>query len=91
MFYVFSFPPTVYVGTLNLIASIPGPSILTFHTYQMAMSIFILRDIGYDFKILFHVFMKFLKARKIVPDWKSRSAASHLGLYCLAVSHKHDK
>ena len=29
MFYVFSFPPTVYVGTLNLIASIPGPSILT--------------------------------------------------------------
>ena len=31
MFYVFSFPPGVYVavGTLNLIASIPGPSILT--------------------------------------------------------------
>ena len=29
MLYVFSFPPTVYVGTLNLIASIPGPSILT--------------------------------------------------------------
>ena len=25
----FSFPPGVYVGTLNLIASIPGPSILT--------------------------------------------------------------
>ena len=29
VFYVFSFPPAVYVGTLNLIASIPGPSILT--------------------------------------------------------------
>ena len=29
VFYVFSFPPGVYVGTLNLIASIPGPSILT--------------------------------------------------------------
>ena len=28
--YVFSFPPAVYVGTLNLIASIPGPSILTY-------------------------------------------------------------
>ena len=28
--YVFSFPPSVYVGTLNLIAPIPGPSILTF-------------------------------------------------------------
>ena len=27
--YVFSFPTGVYVGTLNLIASIPGPSILT--------------------------------------------------------------
>ena len=30
VFYVFSFPPALYVGTLNLIASIPGPSILTF-------------------------------------------------------------
>ena len=29
VFYVFSFPPVVYVGTLNIIASIPGPSILT--------------------------------------------------------------
>ena len=31
MFYVFSFPPGVYVGTLNLIASIPGLSILTLY------------------------------------------------------------
>ena len=31
VFYVFSFPPAVYVGTLNLIASIPGPSILTLY------------------------------------------------------------
>ena len=30
VFYVFSFPVGVYVGTLNLIASIPDPSILTF-------------------------------------------------------------
>ena len=29
VFYIFSFPPGVYVGTENLIASIPGPSILT--------------------------------------------------------------
>ena len=29
MFCVFSFLPGVYVGTLNLIALIPGPSILT--------------------------------------------------------------
>ena len=30
VFYVFSFPPGVYVGTINLIASIPGPSIFAF-------------------------------------------------------------
>ena len=29
VFYVFSFPAGVYVGTLNLIVSIPDPSILT--------------------------------------------------------------
>ena len=28
---VFSFPPGVYIGTLNLIASIPGPSVLILH------------------------------------------------------------
>ena len=33
MFYVFSFPIDVYVGTLNLIASIHCPCILTFHRY----------------------------------------------------------
>ena len=40
VFYVFSFPPVVYVGTLNLIASIPGPSILTllFHIWQFIIS-----------------------------------------------------
>ena len=32
MLYVFSFPPGVCVVTLNLIASIPGPSIITFYT-----------------------------------------------------------
>ena len=31
VFYVFSFPAGVYVGTLNLIAPIPDPSILTFY------------------------------------------------------------
>ena len=35
MFYVFSFPPGVYVGTLNLIASNPGPSVLTLHTKRV--------------------------------------------------------
>ena len=31
LFYVFYFPPGVYVGAFNLIASIPGPSILTLY------------------------------------------------------------
>ena len=29
MFYIFSLPSGVYVWTLNLLAPIPGPSILT--------------------------------------------------------------
>ena len=36
VFYVFSFPSGVYVGTLNLIASMPGPSFLTFHRHVCA-------------------------------------------------------
>ena len=37
MFYVFSFPPAVYDGTLNLIASIPGPSSLTFNKKRILL------------------------------------------------------
>ena len=32
--------------------------------------------------------MKFLQANRIAPDGTPRSAASHLGLYCLPMSHK---
>ena len=35
VFYVFTFPPAVYVGTLNLIASIPDPSVLTWHNQNI--------------------------------------------------------
>ena len=35
IFYVFSFPPGVFDGTLNLIASIPGPSILSFQSQAL--------------------------------------------------------
>ena len=35
---LFSFPPGVYVGTLNLIASIPGPSFHTFHRKVVEVS-----------------------------------------------------
>ena len=33
--YVFYFPPDVYVGTLNLIVSIPGPSIHTLKAIRL--------------------------------------------------------
>ena len=39
MFYVFSFPAGVYAGTLNLIASIPGPYILTCSIAARIMSL----------------------------------------------------
>ena len=35
------------------------------------------------FYFLSHFSMKFLCAKRIVPDGRPRSAASHLGLYCL--------
>ena len=34
--------------------------------------------------------MKFLYANRIAPDGAPRSAASHLGLCCLPMSHKKD-
>ena len=43
-----------------------------------------------DFKILSHFSMKFLCANRIAPDGTPRSAASHLGLFCLPMSHKRD-
>ena len=43
-----------------------------------------------DFEFLFHFSMKILLANKIAPDGTPRSAASHLGLYCLPMSHKKD-
>ena len=34
--------------------------------------------------------MKFLKANSIAQDWTPHFAASHLGLFCLPMSHKKD-
>ena len=34
--------------------------------------------------------MKFMKENRIAPDGTSHFAASHLGLFCLPVSHKKD-
>ena len=43
-----------------------------------------------DFYFLSHFSMKFLCANRIAPDGTPRSAASHLGLFCLPMSHKRD-
>ena len=43
-----------------------------------------------DFKILIHFLRKFLQANRIPPDGTLRSAVSHLGLFCLPMSHKRD-
>ena len=34
--------------------------------------------------------MKILKANRIAPDGTPQNAASHLGLFCLPLSHKKD-
>ena len=60
------------------------------YCYHMEESTFIFRGFRCDFKILFKFSMKFLCANRIAPDGTPRSAASHLGLYCLPMSNKRD-
>ena len=60
------------------------------HHYHLGESTFILRDISSDFEFSFYFSMKFLKANRIAPDGTLHSEASHLGLYCLPMSHKRD-
>ena len=43
-----------------------------------------------DFQFLNEFLMKILLANRTAPDGTSRSAASHLGLFCLPMSHKRD-
>ena len=42
------------------------------------------------FLFLFHFSMKIISANRKVPDGTPRFAASHLGLFCLSMSHKKD-
>ena len=60
------------------------------HHYHLGESTFILRDIGNDFPFLNKSLMKILLASRIAPDGTPRSAASHLGLFCLPMSRKKD-
>ena len=45
---------------------------------------------GVHFHFLFHFSMKFMSANRIAPDGTPRFAASHLGLFCLPMSHEKD-
>ena len=47
-------------------------------------------DLYSFFFYLSHFSMNFLCANRIAPDGAPRSAASHLGLCCLPMSHKRD-
>ena len=60
------------------------------HLYHLDESIFIFRSIGSNFSFLFHFSMKIKIANRIAPDGTLRFAASHLGLFCLPMSHKKD-
>ena len=60
------------------------------HHYQLGESTFIFRGVMSDFYFLSHISMKFLCAKRIAPDGTLRSVASHLGLYCLPMSHNRD-
>ena len=58
------------------------------HHYHLDESTFIFRGVRSDFSLIFS--MKFLCAKRIALDGTPRSAASHLGLICLPMSHKKD-
>ena len=58
------------------------------HHYFMGESTFIFGDVvRKDFLFLFQFSTKLLLANRIAPDGTPRSAASHLGLFCLPMSH----
>ena len=60
-----------------------------YQPYHLAESIFLFMDIGSKFLFLFS--MKIISANRIAPDGTPHFAASHLGLFCLPMSHKKDK
>ena len=60
------------------------------HHYHQGESTFIFRGVRSDFLILFNFSMKILQTNRIAPDGTPRSAASHLALFCLPMSHKRD-
>ena len=58
------------------------------HYYHLDESTYIFRGDRNDFQFFFNFLVKFLYANRIAPDGTPHSAASHLELYCLPMSHK---
>ena len=60
------------------------------HSYHLDESTFFYRGVSSNLSFLFHFSMKIKIANGIAPDGTPRFAASHLGLFCLPMSHKKD-
>ena len=60
------------------------------HPYHLDESTFDLRGIRINFSFLFHFSMKIMSGNRIDPDVTLRFVVSHLGLFCLPLSHKKD-
>ena len=60
------------------------------HPYHLDECTLTFNGIRSILSFLFHFPMKFMSANRIALDGAPRSAASHLGLFCLPMSHKKD-
>ena len=87
-----------YIGLLSAVLSFQGYSLVKpvidqtkgpSHYNHLGESTFIFRGVRCVFYFLSHFSMKFLCANRIATDG-TPSAASHLGLFCLPMSHKRD-
>ena len=59
-----------------------------FHPYHLDVSTFIFRGNRSNWTFSFHFSMKITLANIIAPEGTPHFAASHLGLFCLPMSHK---
>ena len=89
MLSVASFDTVFYLLYVQMILSSVNPLVTNVlsHHYYLNESILILWGIRSNFSFLFHFSMKFVKANRIAPDG---TPLSHLGLFCLPMSHKKD-
>ena len=60
------------------------------HHYHLDESTLNFRGIRSNFSFLFHISIKIKIANRKALDGTPRFAASHLGLFCLLMSHKKD-